>query len=229
MRWADIDMLHHVNNVTYVEYAAEALALLVGEDAVRADPPGEVSVTFLKPILLSHQPIVVSTVLDGDTLTQEIRSGDDSDPAARIVSRWGSYEGVPLPDGAEGPIDVRVRVGDSAGDGLVTVPKMFELCQESRIRLISQRLNDDAFGRFVVGTVTVRVHGPVTWRVQPYQSHGWLGRFGEGSFTIHTVMTDRGRPLLSGTSVLVGFDLDTQRSRRFTDEERAAMADLLVD
>ncbi len=225
MRWADLDVLNHVNNVTYLEYAAEAQGLLVADGAVRPDRAVDVTVTFLAPLLLSLAPVTVVSTFDADVLTQEIRSGDDASVVnARVVSTWRQVPPLTVPDGAEGPIPVRVRVGDVDATGAVTLPKIFELFQESRVLLIADHLPRRTVGQFVVGTVAVQTFGELHWRVEPYLAHGWLSRVGNGSFTIESVVSDGERHLLRATSVLVGFDVETQRSRAFTEEERAVMA-----
>lgn len=219
MRWADLDMLNHVNNVTYLEYAAESQALLTADGSLPSDRPGEVTVRFKVPMQLSRTPVTVVSHRDGPGLGQEICSGPDGSTVnARIVTTWDSVEAPPVPDGAES-LDVRVRVGDVDARGAVTVPQAFELFQESRILLLANRLSRRAFGQFVAGTVTVRFHGDLRWRQQPYEAFGWLSRASNRSFTVETVIQDGGAPLLSATSMLVGFDLDTQQSRTFTDEE----------
>lgn len=221
MRWADLDQLNHVNNVVYVEYAAEAQALLRAADELPDSDPRSVQITFLSPMLLSLTPVTVRTTLDGGELTQEVCSGDTVN--ARVVSSYREPAAAVVVAGADGPIPVRTRIGDVDGTGAVTVPKLCELYQESRVLLISQHLPKRALGQFVVGTVTIDVLGPMPWRPEAYEAHGWLTRVGDASFTIEMVITDGDRVLSRGTSVLVGFDLEAQTSRRFTEEERAAM------
>jgi len=67
MRWADLDMLGHVNNVTYVDYLQEARVdmLRVHARSPMTDPLAEgvlvVShqVTYLEPLLFDHAPVYV--------------------------------------------------------------------------------------------------------------------------------------------------------------------------
>jgi len=219
MRWADLDMLNHVNNVTYLAYAAEARALLAAEGSLPSERPAEVTVRFKVPMQLSRTPVTVVSHRDDAGLGQEICSGPDATTVnARIVTTWDPVEAPPVPVGAES-LDTCVRIGDVDGRGTVTVPQAFELFQESRILLLANHLSHRAFGQFVAGTVTVRFHGDLEWRQQPYEALGWISRVSNRSFTVETVIQDGGTPLLSAKSMLVGFDLDTQRSRTFTDEE----------
>ena len=222
MRWADIDMLRHVNNVTYAEYAAEAQALL-GSELPAAGLPSEVTVRFAAPMLISRTPVSIVTSIDADVVTQEIGSGETVN--AHIVSRFGAVPELSFPDGAEGPADVRVRIGDVDQSGRVTVPKLFELTQETRILAIAERLAEGSFGQFVVGTVTLQLASSPVWREEPYQTRGWISRVGNGSFTVESVLLDGDVPLVQASSILVGFDLDTQKSRPFTEREKAALRD----
>jgi len=228
MRWADIDMLRHVNNVAYLEYAAEAQARLAAEGAVRGDVASRVTISFLRPVLPSQEPLSVTTSFDAGVLTQEVWA-DSTGPAARIVSSWDSAAPPEVPQDVIGPIDLHTRAADTGKDGQVRLPKLFELVQESRVDLISRRMKGSSFGRFVVGTVEAQVYDTMPWRAEPYQVHGWVSRIGAGSFTVETVLSDAGRPLVSSSSVLVGFDLESQTSRPFTDDERASLAVLQRD
>ena len=221
MRWADLDMLKHVNNVTYIEYAAEAQALLAAE-LPSTELPSQVTVRFDAPLLLSRTPVSVASSLDDDgVLTQQIMSDDTS--YATIVTSWGPRMELAVPDDAEGPADVRVRIGDIDGTGRVTMPKLFELTQETRILAIADRLTEGSFGQFVVGTVSLRIGTSPAWRAEPYQTRGWLSRVGNGSFTVESALVDDGVPLVQASSVLVGFDLETQRARPFSEQEKAAL------
>ena len=75
MRWADIDQLNHVNNVVYIDYAMEARAQIVDDGLLDAGLPiRRVRVDFTRPMLLSSKPALVRSAIDGEVVTQEIRS-----------------------------------------------------------------------------------------------------------------------------------------------------------
>lgn len=229
MRWADIDVLNHVNNVTYLEYAAEAQGLLSRSGEVPALPPTEVTVTFLVPAMLSRVPVRVVSMYDGDTLTQEVRSGEGGAVVnARVVSRWGQPAAPVVPSGASGPRPMRLRLGDLSGDGVVTVPKTFELIQETRVPLMAGVLDGLDVGRFVVGTVAAQRHRPLSWTGDDLEAYGWISRVGRGSATVRTVLQDNGGTVISADSTLVGFDLATQTSRPFADDERETLAAAVI-
>lgn len=71
LRWADMDMLQHVNNVVYVDYLQEARADLYASHAELqrpADDAGDEGLVvvrheldFLRPLHFRHQPVLVDT------------------------------------------------------------------------------------------------------------------------------------------------------------------------
>jgi acyl-CoA thioester hydrolase len=220
MRWADLDQLNHVNNVVYVDYAAEARAQLVDEGLLAADlPVKRVRVDFLRPLLLSSKPVTVRSSVDGDTLTQEIRSHDGSALFSTVVTEHGRPERVD--DGRGAQLEMRVRRGDVGPDGIVTVPRLFELFQESRIYSFASVIPHRQAGRFVVGRVELELGEPLAWRPEPYPVQSFISQVGRSSFSSLTRI-DRGR-YGSATATLVGFDPTTQSSRPLDDDEREAL------
>lgn len=89
MRWADLDSLNHVNNVVYVDYAAESRAILIEDGIVGADERVQrMSVDFLRPLLLSSQSVRVTSTRDGDELVQEITNGVADTVYARVTTAF---------------------------------------------------------------------------------------------------------------------------------------------
>lgn len=72
LRWADLDLLGHVNNVTYLDYVTEAReALFAGHPAGRA-PVVRHQVEFVRPLVFRRAPVLVDswvTAVDDDQLT----------------------------------------------------------------------------------------------------------------------------------------------------------------
>jgi acyl-CoA thioester hydrolase len=226
MRWADIDMLNHVNNVVYVDYASEARAQL--GDGVADAPVRSVSVRFLRPLLLSSEPVVVVSSVDGRTLLQQIRSrGTDDAVYAEIVTQLGERQPITPHPGKGRTLPVAIRRSDLDESGAVSLTKLFELVQESRILFISQHVRHLVPGTFVVGTVAVEQARPVPWRIEHYVARARISRVGAGSITVETELLDGDTVLVRSTSVMVGFDGQSQRSRRFDDDERALFEKLL--
>ena len=223
MRWADLDSLNHVNNVVYLDYAAESRALLIEDGTVPGGPIAQMSVTFLRPLLLSREPVLVISTKDGETLTQEICTGQDAERTvfARITTEFGSPDQIAQHQTPGASLPSRIRRSDLDGTGAVTPTKLFELFQEGRILFISDRLTSMSPGRFVVARVDVTLGAPISWRAEPYDMRGWVSRIGDSSVTVESELSDGTSVLARATSTLVGFDLPTQKSRRLSEQEKA--------
>jgi acyl-CoA thioester hydrolase len=230
MRWADLDSLNHVNNVVYVDYAAESRAMLVEDGLLDGGRDvRQMSVTYARPLLLTRHPVLVVSTIGSDTVTQEICADRDGERMvhATITTTFGTP--TPRSRAAVGsdPLPSRIRRSDLNAAGVVGATKTFELFQEGRILFISSHLSGLSAGRFVVGTVAVEFHQPITWRRDAYQTRGWISRVGDASVTIETELSDGDAVLARAQSFLVGFDLAAQTSRKFTTDERAAFGGLL--
>lgn len=224
MRWADLDSLNHVNNVVYLDYAAESRAMLV-EDGVLADlQVRRVVVEFLRPLLLSRRPVHITSTVSGEDLVQEIRPVPDASPFARVVTTFGTPESMPAEGAYADPLPCRVRRSDLGPDGWVTPVKVFELFQEARILFIANRLKAMSAGRFVVGRVDVTYGDGIPWRRDPYEVVSWVSRLGTSSATIEADIIGDRTVHARASAVLIGFDLETQRSRAYSDEEREAFS-----
>lgn len=223
MRWADLDSLNHVNNVVYLDYAAESRALLVEDGIVPGGPIAQMAVTFLRPLLLTRQPVLVVSTKDGETLTQEISTdrGEDRAVFARITTVFGPTQQLVQHEPRGAALPSRVRRSDLDGSGAVCPTKVFELFQEGRILFISDRLAEMTPGRFVVAQVDVTLAAPIGWRSEPYDLRGWVSRIGDSSVTVESELSDGTVVLARATSTLVGFDLPTQRSRQLSEREKA--------
>ena len=221
MRWGDLDQLNHVNNVVYVDYAMEARAQLVDDGELAADLPiRHVRVDFVRPLLLSSKPVLVRSTLEGDVVTHEIRSQDGS----ALFSTIAVEHGVPqtVDDRRGVPQDLKLRRSDVGPDGSVTLPRLFELFQESRIQSFGRTLPHRVAGRFVVGRVELDLGEPLPWRRDPYVVHGHIAHVSRSSFS--SVTRIEGGRYGSATATLVGFDLAEQTSRVLDDDEREALS-----
>lgn len=224
MRWADIDQLSHVNNVVYLDYAMEARGAHVAAGELVDAPIGFVSVEYLRPLLLGRTPIGVVTRVDGDAVVQEIAPVG----AGRVFARVTTSDQAIAQDaedadaGRAAHYDVRVRRGDLGADGTATAAKVFEYAQEARIASVVRSLNGGQAGSFVVAKVDLGLGEPFGWRPDPYAAETFVTHVGRSSVTVSTMFDGglRGR----ADAVLVGFDLQTQRSRTLTDDERAALS-----
>jgi acyl-CoA thioesterase FadM len=225
MRWADLDQLNHVNNVVYVDYAMEAHAQLVDDGELEADRPVKrVRVDFLRPLLLSSKPVLVRSSLDEDMVTHEIRSPDGTALFSTVAVEHGTTESVD--DRRGSPLEIRVRRSDVGPDGFVTLIRLFELFQESRIHSLSHVIPHRVAGRFVVGRVELELGEPLPWRRDPYPVHTHIAHVSRSSFSSMTRI-DGGR-YGSATATLVGFDQAEQTSRPLDDDEREALTAALL-
>ncbi|MEO6606650.1 MAG: hypothetical protein ABIN55_13690 [Aeromicrobium sp.] len=221
MRWADLDSLNHVNNVVYLDYAAEARAVLIAEGQLTDAPPSSMKVEFLRPLLLSQTPVTIVSTIDGDDVLQEIciQKDDGRSMFCRVTTHYatgGALEAVDaeLPAGS-----TRVRRSDLTEAGQVSTTKMFELFQEGRVLFLYGLLEGMSPGRFVVGTVDVRFGSPLMWRHEPYEHRSWISRIGDSSFTVDAEIAGGDAVFAQATSTLVGFDLPVQRSRKLEPAE----------
>jgi acyl-CoA thioester hydrolase len=227
MRWADLDTLNHVNNVVYLDYAAESRAMLIDEGVLDAGVGvSHMSVRFSRPLLLTRHPVLVVSTVDRDTVTQQICTDHDGSRTvfATVTTTLGTPIPTPRADVVGDPLPSRIRRSDVDLTGVVSPTKTFELFQEGRILFVSSHLATLSAGQFVVGTVSVDFHEPIAWRREPYQLRGWISRVGVSSVTIESELADGDAALARATSFLVGFDMAAQTSRVFTDEERAAFS-----
>lgn len=224
MRWADLDSLNHVNNVVYLAYAQNARAVI---DGLPQGPIGATTVEFKRPLLLGRRPVVVTTRVEGDRVLQAIGLDGSDTVFATVDSELGGY--APAAEAREDAhaAPLAVRHTDLGADGNVSEAQVFELFQETRVPFIDTVLDRATPGNFVLGRVAARFHREIAWRDEPLQARSWVSRVGEASFTIDAQLTDAEGVLASSSAVLVGFDLATQRSRRFTEDERARLSERL--
>ena len=103
MRWADMDLLGHVNNVKYLEYVAEAREALFPELSAGPAPVTSHRVQFVSPLVFRRRPVLVDswvTEVTGTTLAlaHEVYDAPASPEAERTVYlRASSRLAVELP------------------------------------------------------------------------------------------------------------------------------------
>ncbi len=215
MRWADLDSLKHVNNVVYLDYAAQARAVMGATPAGRAH---RTVVEFKKPILLSRAPVVVTSRVEGECIRQDIGVEGLPHVFATVETTYGPAPAGPEPRGGDG-IPMRLRLTDLV-DGQVGEARIFEIFQESRVPFFGALLPGHTPGRFVVARVEVERWRPVPWREEPLLTRTWVDRVGTSSFTVGAELADEDGVLATSTAILVGFDLANQRSRPLDETER---------
>jgi len=119
MRWADMDLLGHVNNVTYLDYVAEARERLFPESATGRAPVRQHRVQFAAPLVFHRRPVLVDTwVTDvGEEtlgLAHEVYDVVGSPQGARTVHARVSTELAATPTSSEKDLVERLRAADHA-------------------------------------------------------------------------------------------------------------------
>lgn len=182
MRWADLDSLNHVNNVVYLDYAAESRAILIEDGVVGADER------------VQRMAVV------------EVKRGK------------ATFEPFPL----------RLRHSDVDASGFASLTKAFEFFQEARIVLFTSiRRDGSGASRFVVGHVDVTFGEPMPWRREPYPVTSWISRIGDSSIHIEAEIAEGDHLYAHARSVLVGFDMVTQASRKLEDQEKELLSEFI--
>lgn len=219
LRWADLDTLNHVNNVRYVDFALEATGQLITDGVV----PGDMDITrievdFLRPLMLSLNPIRISSAVADGRVLQKIYVDDEV--FAKVATDFGSLT-MRFAKPRSGPVYAgQVRRADLDGSGHITPAKVFELFQESRILHFARLLDRHAAGNFVVAKLTVDYHRPIGWRPEPWLISSWISRVGNSSMEISSHIADGDELFATCEAILVGFDMSTQKSRKLSDDEK---------
>lgn len=105
-RWGDMDALHHVNNVRYLEYAQEAriafFARAVGLDPASRSPfvVARQEIDYLRPLVHSDAQVAVDVTVTrlgtrSFTVAQTVRDPAEDGPAyARVVTVLVGFDPV---------------------------------------------------------------------------------------------------------------------------------------
>jgi acyl-CoA thioester hydrolase len=224
MRWADLDSLNHVNNVVYVDYAAEERLARVAAGAVPDLPVARLAIDFLTPMHLSRRAVVISSTLDGRSLIQEVRTDSDVSPVfARLTSTLGEPEPLASTGVVGGDYALRVRRVDVDAAGNATLSRVVEYLQEARISTLADLFKSGVLGSLVVAAIDVELGAAIGWRPEPYPVFSGVTKVGNSSMTMVTEIREGRVVLVRATTVLVAFDPATQRSRPLTIHESEAL------
>jgi acyl-CoA thioester hydrolase len=231
MRWADLDMLGHVNNVVYLDYAAEARGRLVASGDLFAGQVAQAQVEFRLPMLLTRDAITVSShVADDGALVQQVGLEGSDKVYAEVVTRTEAQQVEPLVSGVD--LALGMRASDISSNGELTSAKVLEYIQEVRIQVLDA-IKTPRAGSFVVASTVIDALAPVTAPVDvaapELLSRTAIARIGKSSCTLLTDLYDStGRQLVGSRTVMVGFDAKAQRSRPFSDGERESFTTILL-
>jgi acyl-CoA thioester hydrolase len=224
MRYSDLDPFKHVNNVRYIDFAAEAQGAMTDAGQLSSEAVVvRAAVEFRRPMLPSKRPVTVMSTLEGDVLTQDICSGTPEVPIvyAQVRTTFGPTRRRLSPHDGGTVLPLRLRRTDADGSGFVGAAKMFEIIQEGRNLFASSHRTAMATGGVVMGRGEIVFDEPLRWRPEPYPIRTWISRIGDGSVTIEAEIAEGDTVYVRSTSVQVGFDAATQKSRKFSEEEKA--------
>ena len=123
--------------------------------------------------------------------------------------------------------DCRVRFSDVDIYGHVNNVKYFEYYQEARLAFLTSLGRDERNLMLVVARVDVDYKRPILFRPEPYIVESWVTRVGNSSFGMKSEIRDGAQVLSRAETVLVTWDMGTQKSRPLTDQERKSLTDVI--
>ncbi|ROR91688.1 acyl-CoA thioesterase [Nocardioides aurantiacus] len=220
LRWADMDLLGHVNNVTYLDYLAQARAAFLADLGAGSGRVTGHRIDFAAPLVFGRRPVLVDTWVsdvDGAELRlahlvrDEAPSGSvthlraettvvlDDAPDHSLRARLEDLRDEPLAwrevRGERRPgrhhLALSVRGSDLGADGLVRDDAVVEFFQESRI-LYFMDLHERGqdWGRVVVARTDVGLLAPVRPRAAAYDVQAWVAHVGQKSFVVRSELRD---------------------------------------
>ena len=252
MRWADMDLLGHVNNVRHLDYLAAAReAMFDGSRAGRA-PVVQHQVEFVAPLVFHRAPVLVDSWVTGVSdaqvaLAHEVYDAKEDGErkvylrASTVLDHALDLQESTLARSLEAPdhawrglahevrpararFDVQVRRADLDERGVVSDAVLFEYLQESRIRYVMDlHTRGQEWTHHVIARTDVQYRRPMPHRSAPYTVCSWIGHLGTRSFTICAEVRDDEAVLAEATVVMVTFDADTQRPAEMSDTQRARL------
>lgn len=230
VRWTDLDPNKHLNNVSYVNYAVESQAALVDAGVVGPqERPVAVTVAFQRPLLFTRRPALVESTRTGDVLEQEVcsRDGDRRVVYARLTTTFGAPAALEPGTGRGHDEPGRLRRSDLDAHGVATVAGIFELLQEGRARFAARHRDAMLDGALALGRMTLEVGPPLAWSETECTVRSRLTKVTGALVMIESDILRGGTVHARGSSVHMPFDIETQKPRRLTDEERASMTGLV--
>lgn len=127
--------------------------------------------------------------------------------------------------------DVTVRFSDTDAMGHVNHARFLSYLEDARIALFTSLADSygieggDLISR---GAIVARVEcdyvRPLLLRREPVRVDTWVERIGRSSFTLAYTVTQDGQVAARASSVIVGYDYATDRSRPLSDADREALA-----
>ncbi|ADH68829.1 MULTISPECIES: acyl-CoA thioesterase [Nocardiopsis] len=122
----------------------------------------------------------------------------------------------------------QVRYADLDPQHHVNNVRMLTYLEDARVSFLRYGgavEGDEVFGAMVVARQEADYAAPLLPRSEPVRVELWVTEVRNASFTLAYEIRDETTVYLRARTVLVGFDVPTQRARRLNEVERAFLAD----
>lgn len=122
----------------------------------------------------------------------------------------------------------QVRYADLDPQHHVNNVRMLTYLEDARVSFLRYGgavEGDEVFGAMVVARQEADYVAPLLPRSEPVRVELWVTEVRNASFTLAYEIRDEATVYLRARTVLVGFDVPTQRARRLNEVERAFLAD----
>lgn len=126
-----------------------------------------------------------------------------------------------------------LRWSDMDAFGHVNNTTFFTYLEEARVDLLFVHAGDRVARERLSSGIVVARHeidykAPLVFRPEPVAVDVWVSRLGTASFELRYEVLDDGGPLYAqAVTVLVPYDVEAERPRRLSDEERSALEPFL--
>ena len=224
VRWADLDVMNHVNNVRFIELAEHSAAVLTRAGLWQAPPaPFSLQATYLAPVSRTGQSLTVQSRLEGQTLTQDILQDHESGALATCMQLIVTAAARPPSEGTSvGPwpfqCNLASRPADTANDGFFSVSGYFGYAQEARIQLFAELMDSPGTHDFVIAHVSLEVRAPLTWQAGPHTVRSRIVRLGRSSVQVEAEI---GEAEVIARTVVVAYDAVSQEPQPLSTAQRA--------
>lgn len=120
---------------------------------------------------------------------------------------------------------VQVRYADLDPQNHVNNVRMLTYLEDARISFMHFGVGDSVFGPMVVARQEADYKVPLLPRLDPVRVELWVTEIKNASFSMAYEIRDDDTVFLKARTVLVGFDMETQRARRLSAAERSFLSD----
>lgn len=228
MRWSDLDVLQHVNNVVYVDYAIEVWDELRAQGQVRAEDPNHVVVDYRLPVLMSDKPIRIESAVQANTVTHTMAVAGSTQPAAIVTAHFDAEIEAARFEPSLSTGQLMLRYSDIDHRFRINPARMFELFQESRVLFINGVMKRANIPSIVIARADLQVIEPIRWQTEPLETQTWVKHVGGSSFSIRAQMCKDGVVQAVAETVMVAFDPKTQKASSLNEAQRDELRALML-